>query len=161
MRRPGARWWSANGKTVGWKSDTVAEDYVTRKSRCARWFRRPRQPSRGRSDGCRRHRKAATPGEKAINNSGQTGGQRNEKKSCGNGGAVESVEIQNQDFPSFHRSLEISQRQRDFHIPTAPTTRPWKSGKPKSRFPTFPPPFLLRLRKKNTADCVGSEQGHF
>jgi len=57
------------------------------------------------------------------------------KKSCGNGGAVESVEIQNQDFPSFHRSLEISPTTRDFHIPTAPTTRPWKSGKPKAGFP--------------------------
>jgi hypothetical protein len=57
------------------------------------------------------------------------------KKSCGNGGAVESVEIQKQDFPSSHRSLEISQRQRDSHIPTAPTTRPWKSGKPKAGFP--------------------------
>src|SRR3981189_3012540 len=117
MRRPGARWWSANGKTVGWKSDTVAEDYVRRKSRCARWSRRPRQPSRGRSDGCRRHRKAATPGERAINNSGQTGGQRNEKKSCGNGGAVESVEIQNQDFPL--------------------STAPWKSRKG-SEISTFP-----------------------
>jgi hypothetical protein len=32
---------------------------------------------------------------------------------------VESVEIQRQDSPSFHRSLEISQKTRDSHIPTA------------------------------------------
>jgi hypothetical protein len=36
--------------------------------------------------------------------------------------SVESVEIQRQDFPSFHDSLGISQKTRDSHIPTAPTT---------------------------------------
>ena len=40
-----------------------------------------------------------------------------------------------QDFPSSHRSLEISQKRRDSHIPTAPATRLWKSGKPKTGFP--------------------------
>src|SRR2546426_7566568 len=60
------------------------------------------------------------------------------EESCGNGGAVESVEIQRQDFPSSHRSLEISQRTRDSHIPTAPATRPWKveNQKQVSHFPT-------------------------
>jgi hypothetical protein len=57
------------------------------------------------------------------------------QESCGNGGAVESVEIQKQDFPSSHRSLEISQERRDSHIPTAPATRRWKSGKPRAGFP--------------------------
>jgi hypothetical protein len=56
---------------------------------------------------------------------------KSEKESCGNDGVVESVEIQKQDSPSSHHSLEISQNQRDSHIPTAPTTRRWKSGKPK------------------------------
>jgi hypothetical protein len=41
------------------------------------------------------------------------------EESCGNGGVVESVEIQRQDFPSSPHSLEISQNRRDSHIPTA------------------------------------------
>src|SRR4029077_20445854 len=58
------------------------------------------------------------------------------KTSCGNGGTVESVEIQRQDFPSSHRSLEISQTTRDSHISTAPSEAGgWKSGKPKAGFP--------------------------
>ena len=69
------------------------------------------------------------------------------KKSCGNGGAVESVEIQNQDFPSFHRSLEISPTNARFphsHSSDDEAVEKWKT---KSRFPTFPQPSLLRLRK--------------
>src|SRR5579863_5653139 len=42
------------------------------------------------------------------------------REDCGNGGPVESVEKQKQLFPSFHRPLEISQKRRDSHIPTAP-----------------------------------------
>ncbi len=42
-------------------------------------------------------------------------------ESYGNAGAMESLEIQEQDFHPFHRSLEISQKARDSHIPTAPT----------------------------------------
>jgi hypothetical protein len=33
------------------------------------------------------------------------------------------------------RPQELSQRTRDSHIPTAPATRPWKSGKPKTGLP--------------------------
>jgi hypothetical protein len=44
------------------------------------------------------------------------------KESCGNAGAVESLENQPQVFHPSHRPLEISQQRRDFHIPTAPTT---------------------------------------
>src|SRR4030081_1628319 len=56
--------------------------------------------------------------------------------SCGNGGTMESVEIQRQDFPSSHRSLEISQTTRDSHISTAPTEAGgWKSGKQKAGSP--------------------------
>jgi hypothetical protein len=52
---------------------------------------------------------------------------------------VESVEIQKQDFRSFHDSLGISQKARDSHIPTAPTTMA-----------------LLRHKRKNkNPDCVG------
>jgi len=80
------------------------------------------------------------------------------KTSCGNGGAVESVEIQRQDFPSSHRALEISQRRRDSHIPTAPATRPWKSGKPKAGFPLSHSHLYIWGRTK-TADCVGEEKG--
>jgi hypothetical protein len=58
-----------------------------------------------------------------------------QKKSCGNAGSVERVENQTQVFHSSHRPLEISPTPRDFHIPTAPAGRAWKSGKPKSGFP--------------------------
>jgi len=49
------------------------------------------------------------------------------------------MENQPQVFHASHRSLKISQNRRDFHIPTAPACAAWKSGKPKDRFPTFPP----------------------
>ena len=57
------------------------------------------------------------------------------QKSCGNAGAVERVENQNQVSHSSHRPLEISPTPRDFHIPTAQAGRAWESGKPKSGFP--------------------------
>src|SRR5438128_11904776 len=59
------------------------------------------------------------------------------KESCGNGGAVESVESQKQASPSFHSPLEISPRTGE--IPTFPQLRReaggWESGKPKAGFP--------------------------
>jgi len=59
------------------------------------------------------------------------------KESCGNAGAVESVEIQKQASPSSHSPLEISPRTGE--IPTFPQLRReaggWKSGKPKAGFP--------------------------
>jgi len=58
-----------------------------------------------------------------------------QKKSCGNAGAVENVENHNQVSHVSHRPLEISPTPRDFHIPTAQAGRAWKSGKPKSGFP--------------------------
>src|SRR5713226_6592624 len=104
MRRPEARWWSANGKTAKWRSVTVASDCAMKKSRCVRRSRRRRQPSRGSTDGgCRHRRRPATHGEKAIDKSSRKGGQHNEKRAGGNGGTVASVEIQKQDFPSSHR----------------------------------------------------------
>jgi hypothetical protein len=50
---------------------------------------------------------------------------------------VESVENQTAVSHPFHRPLEISQKRRDFHIPTAPACAGWKSGKPKAGFPLF------------------------
>jgi hypothetical protein len=66
---------------------------------------------------------------KTKNTSGQ--------ESCGNAGAVESVESQKQASPSFHSPLEISPTTGE--IPTFPQLRReaggWKSGKPKAGFP--------------------------
>jgi hypothetical protein len=42
-----------------------------------------------------------------------------EQAGRGNGGTVEIVEKQKQLSHGFHRPLEISQKARDFHIPTA------------------------------------------
>jgi hypothetical protein len=66
---------------------------------------------------------------------------------------VESLENQNQVFHPSHRSLEISQRRRDSHIPTAPAVctkgeenggqeEVWAMEKWKSKggIPTFPQP---------------------
>src|SRR5256885_8500611 len=75
---------------------------------------------------------------------------RNDKsqKSCGNGGAVESVESQKQAFPSFHSPLEISPKPGE--IPTFPQLRRLRGGKVEnqtqvSHFPTAFP----YLRKPN------------
>ena len=70
-------------------------------------------------------------------------------ESYGNADAVETLEIQKQDSQRSHSVLEISRRQRDSHISTAPTVcyrvsteQPqlknwvrWKSGNPKAGFP--------------------------
>src|SRR5271157_6045316 len=46
------------------------------------------------------------------------------RESCGNAGAVESVESQKQASPSFHEPLgNLAKRRRDSHIPTAPATK--------------------------------------
>jgi hypothetical protein len=53
---------------------------------------------------------------------------------CGNDEAMEREENQRQVFLSFHSLLEISQRQRDSHIPTASATSTYprlKPGKPR------------------------------
>ena len=70
-------------------------------------------------------------------------------ESYGNADAVETLEIQKQDSQRSHSVLEISRKQRDSHISTAPTVcyrvsteQPrlknwvrWKSGNPKAGFP--------------------------
>src|SRR5258706_15293731 len=47
-----------------------------------------------------------------------------QRESCGNAGAVESMESKRQAFPSFPDPLgnRAKKRRRDSHIPTAPTT---------------------------------------
>jgi hypothetical protein len=50
----------------------------------------------------------------ALRLAGTDGSRRAKKKSCGNDGALESLEIQRQDFHPSQRSLEISQRRRAF-----------------------------------------------
>jgi len=76
-------------------------------------------------------------------------------ESCGNGDGVETLEIQKQDSQRSHSVLEISRKQRDSHISTAPTAphcvsteqprlkelgavEKWKSKKQDSHFPTAP-----------------------
>ena len=73
--------------------------------------------------------------------------------SCGNAGAVESVESQKQASPSFHEPL--GNLAKGGEIPTFPQLRrrgrmeKWKT---KSRFPTFPPPRIyMDLKNKNRA----------
>src|SRR5574341_936367 len=44
--------------------------------------------------------------------------------------------------------LEISQRQRDSHIPTAPTTTAMEKWKSKSRISTFPPRLAISQKVK-------------
>src|SRR5579863_4713985 len=55
------------------------------------------------------------------------------REGYGNGGAVESVEKQKQLSHSFHRPLEISQRRRDSHIPTAPSGGLFSNPKPQDK----------------------------
>jgi len=64
---------------------------------------------------------------------------RKAEESCGNGGAVESVESQKQASPSFHSPLEISPNPGE--IPTFPQLRRLRRGKVEnqkqvSHFPT-------------------------
>jgi hypothetical protein len=56
----------------------------------------------------------------------------------GNDGAVESVENHEQVSPSSPRPLEISQGQRDSHIPTARRRPAEERGKPNSSFSRSP-----------------------
>src|SRR5712692_1559995 len=82
--------------------------------------------------------------------------QRNEKneESCGNGGAVESVESQKQASPSFHSPLEISPKAGE--IPTFPQLRRLRRGKVEnqkqvSHFPTAFSLFENRTEKRRAS----------
>src|SRR5882724_1044586 len=79
--------------------------------------------------------------ENRYENCGAAKMQRNEKpeESCGNDGAVESVESQRQASPSFHSPLGISPKAGE--IPTFPQLRRLRRGKVEnqnqvSHFPT-------------------------
>lgn len=78
--------------------------------------------------------------------------------SCGNAGAVESVESPKQASHSFHEPLgNLAKRRRDFHIPTARAKRPGKveNQKQVSHFPIplrdYDPGFLSLKTQKPTA----------
>jgi hypothetical protein len=67
-----------------------------------------------------------------------------QKESCGNAAAVESVESQRRASPSFHEPLgNLAKGGRDSHIPTAPATKRMEKCKTKKQvfhFPTAPNP---------------------
>ena len=71
--------------------------------------------------------------------------------SCGNAGAVESVENQKQVSHSFHEPLgNPAKRRRDSHISTAPAAREdgkVENQKQVSHFPTAPNSLSLRTKK--------------
>src|SRR6476646_9665062 len=82
---------------------------------------------------------AATPPTRAPDQPRET-----LRESCGNAGAVESVESQRQASHSFHEPLgNLAKSRRDSHIPTAPTTRAdgkVENQKQVSHFPTASTP---------------------
>ena len=61
------------------------------------------------------------------------GGRNKQAESCGKAGPVETVENQKPVFHGSPRPLEIPQRRRDFHFPTAPATATYTQ--PKTRKP--------------------------
>src|SRR5436190_2777864 len=89
----------------------------------------------------------------AKNEAAKTARNDKSQKSCGNGGAVESVESQKQASPSFHSPLEISPGTGE--IPTFPQLRRrggWESGKPKTGFPlSHRHPFLAKRKRRSRA----------
>lgn len=68
-----------------------------------------------------------------------------DRVSCGNAGAVESVESQKQASHSSHEPLgNLAKNRRDSHIPTAPTTIPSRKTKKHQRAGYRPPPAAAR-----------------
>jgi len=74
------------------------------------------------------------------------------KESCGNAGAVESVESQKRASHSFHEPLgNLANGRRDSHISTAPATK--ADGKVENQkqvfhFPTATNPFLSKQKTR-------------
>jgi hypothetical protein len=87
------------------------------------------------SEDIRPERKQRLPVQLQLSAWVELAGWRQKGKGCGNDGPVESVEKQRQLSHAYHRPLEISQRARDSHIPTARLRPGWKSGKPEAGFP--------------------------
>ena len=74
--------------------------------------------------------------------------------SCGNAGAVESVESQKQASPSFHEPLgNLAKRPARFpHFHSSGDEGEWESGKPKAGFPLSHRPESIQIsRTKNRA----------
>jgi hypothetical protein len=75
--------------------------------------------------------------------------------SCGNAGAVESVENQKQVSHSFHEPLgNLAKRRRDSHIPAARADGKVENQKQVSHFPTAPN--VYGLKNKNRAAGGGA-----
>ena len=93
--------------------------------------------------------------------------ERNEKaeESCGNGGAMESVESQKQASPSFHSPLGISPRTGE--IPTFPQLRRKQADgkvenqKQVSHFPTATNPFLPKPKNRAAGGLRPPPGGRF
>ena len=85
------------------------------------------------------------------------------EESCGNAGAVESVESQKQASHSFHEPLgNLAKSRRDSHISTAPATKAdgkVENQKQVSHFPTAPIFSLLRKNKTETRRASPSARG--
>ena len=83
--------------------------------------------------------------------------------SCGNAGAVESVESQKQASPSFHEPLgNLAENRRDSHIPTAPATK--ADGKAQNQkqvfhFPTAPNIYMSEKTNDQTAGGLRPPRG--
>ena len=81
------------------------------------------------------------------------------KQSCGNDGAMESQ------HQAFHSSLEISQKTRDFHIPTAPAAvvfkenRRLKIAKPETVYTKIFTPPLATASVQPTISVYGDPCG--
>ena len=86
-----------------------------------------------------------------------------QKESCGNGGAVESVESQKQASPSFHEPLgNLAKSRRDSHIPTAPATKAdgkVENQKQVSHFPTATNPLSLGMKNRPCGRASPSARG--
>src|SRR5450755_3946968 len=125
---------------ASWKSVTAAADYVTRRLPRSRPSHR-RRPDHGGRDGCRRHPRPATHGERTIERCGHEAGQGNEE-SCGNGGGGGKRGNPRAGFPLFPPLLGNLAKAARFphsHSSADEAVEKWKT---KSRFPTFPPPSL-------------------
>src|SRR5215475_13690114 len=77
------------------------------------------------------------------------GTQSQARVSCGNAGAVESVESQRQASHSFHEPLgNLAKSRRDSHISTAPATRADGKVENQKQVSHFPPAPSFSFRKK-------------
>jgi len=78
------------------------------------------------------------------------------KESCGNAGAVESVESQKQASPSFHKPLgNLANSRRDSHISTAPMTKADGKVENKEQVFHFPTATISLISEKKNQRAGG------